>query len=128
MLDTVVLEFDSELAMLEEAIVKRSLDDEMFDKVLDDIIECLYMKEVALENLDKYTRVSEVPGYHQNLLRTAEHLGQQLYSRFEQFGLYLQGVLPWQYSGRCGTRQLILSFVPVLQNGAIKDCELNRGR
>ncbi|MGF6603669.1 hypothetical protein P3T23_008423 [Paraburkholderia sp. GAS448] len=55
-----MLEFDSELAMLEEAVVKHSPDDEVFDKVVDDIIDYLYVKEVALEDLDGYTGVLEV--------------------------------------------------------------------
>lgn len=109
--DSVVLEFGSELAMLEAAIVKHSLDDEVFDKVVDDVINCIYQRDVALENLNDYMRVLEALRYRHGLPCAAQRFGKQLLSLAEQFGLYLHGVLPWLYSGRCGTHQLILSKI-----------------
>jgi hypothetical protein len=125
--DSIVLEFDSELAMLKVAIATHSLDDEAFDKVIDDVIDCLYQRESALENLERYTRVLETHRYNHILTRAAGNLGQEFYRRAEQFGLYFHGVLPWMYSGRCGTRQLILSKFSAHEWITDVGCELNPG-
>jgi hypothetical protein len=117
--DTIILDLSKAVRALHKRVENESIEsDGYLTAVIEDVVQCLSQESSAISCLttyaeaQRYRRAKEGTALEaQNIAWDIVEFGRDIYDQLKSFGVYRQGDLPYVFTGRCRTDNVILTRI-----------------